>query len=431
MFGMQRQRQILKSLKLFNDSLRTCYVQVKRPNLLDLPPADESNLVKSKIPLSTVLWNKIKATGPITVAEYMKEALTNPISGYYMHNDVFGQKGDFITSPEISQMFGEIIAIWFLNECKNVRAPPIIQIVELGPGRGTLAKDILRVFHHFGFSNKISLHLVEVSPYLIAAQSRLLCMHSSISSNPKNTFVRSGETSNSVPVYWYNDIKDVPKKFSVILAHEFFDALPIHKLQNTPSGLREVLVDIDAEKPNTFRYVLANNDTPASKMCTQPLEGKDQIEISPQRNVIVDHLASRIEEDGGMVLITDYGHNGDQGDTFRSYKSNKQHDPLIDPGTADLTADIDFSQIKRIAEANERCITFGPVTQRDFLKRMGIDVRLKMLLKKAPKQTVDSLTSGYSMIVDKEQMGERFKFFCMFPNVLRCQLKESPVCGFS
>lgn len=427
MFALQRQNRILRIL---NDSLRTCYVQVKRPNPSEFTKGEDTKLAASNIPLSTFLWNKIKTTGPITIAEYMKEALTNPTSGYYMHKDVFGKQGDFITSPEISQMFGEIIAIWFINECKNIRAPPVIQIVELGPGRGTLAKDMLRVFHHFGFSNRISLHLVEVSPHLIATQSRALCMHSSISTNPKNTFIRSGETVNNVPVYWYSDIKDVPKKFSVILAHEFFDALPIHKLQNTPKGLREVLVDVDDKQPNKFRYVLANAETPASKLYAKPAEGRDQIEISPQANVIIDHLASRVEEDGGMVLITDYGHNGDKGDTFRSFKSNKQHDPLVDPGTADLTADIDFSQIKRIAEAKDRCVTFGPVTQAEFLKKMGIDLRLKMLLKKAPKETVEALNSGYSMIVDKDQMGERFKFFSIFPNVMQCHLKESPVCGF-
>lgn len=155
--------------------------------------------------LAKHIHQKIRIKGPLTVAEYMKEVLTNPMAGYYMHKDMFGDTGDFVTSPEITQMFGEIIAVWFLNEWQKMGSPKPVQIVELGPGfkfvmflrmlvnyyiflgRGTLSNDILRVFSHFKALHKASLHLVEVSPTLSDIQARQLCQETNPS--PENSTV--------------------------------------------------------------------------------------------------------------------------------------------------------------------------------------------------------------------------------------------------
>lgn len=137
--------------------------------------------------LAKQIQNEIKLKGPISVAQYMRHVLTNPLSGYYMHHDVFGNTGDFVTSPELGQLFGEMVAVWFLNEWSKCGKPKPFQIVELGPGRGSLCSDVLRVFKHFNELDKCSVHLVEVSPFLKDTQSRNLCIKSeSVKSTPEN-----------------------------------------------------------------------------------------------------------------------------------------------------------------------------------------------------------------------------------------------------
>ena len=255
-----------------------------------------------------------------SVASYMKEILTNPKSGYYMSRDVFGQQGDFITSPEIGQIFGELIAVWCITNFQKVGSPMPFQLVELGPGRGTLIQDALRVFTKFGFSEALSIHLVELSPYLSKLQAQKLCYSfTEVSPQAKQPHYMMGETINGVKVFWYSQIEDVPKGFSIILAHEFFDALPIHKLQKDGDVWKEILVDIDPEDIEKFRYVVSRHETPISKLFStlRPQETKSHVEISPESDLIASQIANRLEADGGFGLIMDYGHLGEKGDTFR------------------------------------------------------------------------------------------------------------------
>ncbi|XP_033221603.1 protein arginine methyltransferase NDUFAF7 homolog, mitochondrial [Belonocnema kinseyi] len=394
--------------------------------------------VKEKYGLYRQLYTKILSCGPISIADYMKEVLTNPIDGYYMKNDVFGQKGDFITSPEISQLFGEMIAVWILHEYSKISNQPF-QLVELGPGRGTLSSDILRIFRRFRCTEKVSLHLVEISPILSAIQAKKLCISSEevtpeINSRERNAIghYRHGVTEDGVKVFWYYSVKDVPRGFSIFIAHEFFDALPIHKFQKTNQGWCEVLVDIEpgASNQKKFRYVLTKTPNLASRTYIPEAEIRNHVEVSPQTMVIVDTISTFLIENGGFGLIIDYGHNGEKTDTFRSFRDHKQHDPLLDPGSADLTADVDFSLIKRTVTKNNRLITFGPVNQGDFLKQLGIDVRLESLLKNAPEAQKEQIQSGYYKIVDANEMGSLFKVFSMFPAVLKDHLKKWPVSGF-
>ena len=231
--------------------LRRCTWRMK--NLRAYYTVKNEQLPKDPQQVAKQIFSKIKATGPITVADYMKEVLISPVGGYYMHKDVFGEAGDFITSPELNQMFGEMIAIWFLNEWSKVGSPKPFQIVELGPGRGTLSQDLLRVFDHFGALKGATLHLVEVSPVLSDIQARRLCIQTDNILDQKSVIYRQGITHQGIPVKWYRQIDDVPNCFTLLVAHEFFDALPIHKFQRINDRYKEILIDIDTSKDYSFR----------------------------------------------------------------------------------------------------------------------------------------------------------------------------------
>ncbi|KAH9492139.1 NADH dehydrogenase [ubiquinone] complex I, assembly factor 7 [Bulinus truncatus] len=364
------------------------------------------------------LKKRVQMYGPLTVADYMKEVLTNPQSGYYMNRDVFGTAGDFITSPEISQMFGEMIGVWIINEWMN-HYNDKIQIVELGPGRGTLADDMLRVFAQFpNISDKVSLHLVEVSPTLSVMQgAKLSGKSTSEVADMKNDSNSGGSylqlTSKYGPeVFWYRELADVPETLSCFIAHEFLDALPIHKFHKTEKGWREVMIDVDPTS-DSLRFVLAPSMTPASIAYLQddPSHDKNNLEVCPTAGLIVQDICGRIKRNKGFALLADYGHTGEKGGTFRAFRKHQLHDPLEDPGTADLTADVDFSYLKTFT--NDDVSVFGPITQERYLNNMGIGYRLQALLQKCPQEHWSSLISGYKMLTSPEQMGERFKFMAI------------------
>ncbi|XP_057375272.1 protein arginine methyltransferase NDUFAF7 homolog, mitochondrial-like [Daphnia carinata] len=382
---------------------------------------------------------RILAAGPITVADYMKEVLTNPTAGYYMNRDVFGQTGDFITSPEISQMFGELIAVWLVNEWTKCGRPKPFQIAELGPGRGTLMADILRVFSKFKIAGSdFSVSLVEVSPYLGQVQEKQLCP-SQMQEAPELP-QGSQHYKQSISLYgsqvrWYNHISDLPRTFTLFLAHEFFDALPIHKLVKVDQSWREVLIDLNREDL-TLRYVISRDRTPA---CLYRLdnESREELEVSPQSLIITQAMAARIHQDGGIGLVIDYGHEGDKTDTFRGFKNHKLHDPLVDPGRADLTADVDFAALKwaathpRAFEDWKANLTYGTVDQKDFLTRVGIDLRLEQLLASCRDEDVArNLKSAYKMLTDPTEMGSKFKFLALYPSVMEKILERYPPPGF-
>ncbi|XP_074541222.1 protein arginine methyltransferase NDUFAF7, mitochondrial isoform X2 [Halichoeres trimaculatus] len=384
------------------------------------PPSAEE---KPRPSMLRHLTSKIKATGPITVAEYMREVLTNPVTGYYVKNNMLGPDGDFITSPEISQIFGELLGVWIVSEWMGAGQPKQLQVVELGPGKGSLASDVLRVFSQLRSvlgNASVSLHLVEVSPALSQIQAKSLTGNQSQEADSEDEPVyRRGETSSGLPVSWYRRLDDIPAGFTIFLAHEFFDALPIHKFQKTQKGWREVLVDINPEKQEQLRFVLAPAPTLASSSLIQAGEKRSHVEVCAEGGVIVQQLARRIVKDGGAALIADYGHDGDKTDTFRGFKGHQLHDVLSSPGSADLTADVDFSYLRKMAGESVACL--GPVTQRTFLKNMGIDSRMQVLLRNcSDPSTRQQLISSYDMLTNRAKMGERFHFFSLLhPNRLR------------
>ncbi|XP_062980361.1 protein arginine methyltransferase NDUFAF7, mitochondrial isoform X2 [Elgaria multicarinata webbii] len=370
------------------------------------------------------LMMKIKSTGPITVAEYMREVLTNPVKGYYMHQDMLGEKGDFVTSPEISQIFGELIGIWFVSEWMATGKPNKFQLVELGPGRGSLTDDILRVFNQLSSllsKCDISVHLVEVSPKLSEIQASVLTEEKTELQEGPSAYLQ-GVTKTGLPISWYRDLNDVPIGYSFYLAHEFLDALPIHKFQKTEKGWCELLVDIDPESPDKLRFVLAPSVAPATEAFIHSKESRNHVEVCPDAGVIIQKLAHNIEKNGGAALVVDYGHDGTKTDTFRGFRGHKLHDVLLSPGTADLTADVDFSYLRRMAQ--KRVATLGPIIQQEFLKNMGIDTRLQVLLQNASDAvTHNQLLRSYEMLMDLDKMGGRFNFFAIVPHY-RCMASD-------
>ncbi|XP_044865254.1 protein arginine methyltransferase NDUFAF7, mitochondrial isoform X2 [Mauremys mutica] len=340
-------------------------------------------------PMLKHLVFKIKSTGPITVAEYMREVLTNPVKGYYIHHDMLGERGDFVTSPEISQIFGELIGIWYVSEWMATGKPKTLQLVELGPEVSPKLSEIQALTLTGG---KIQPELDVTSPVYM-----------------------KGISKAGIPIFWYRELQDVPQGTSFYLAHEFFDALPIHKFQRTEKGWREVLIDIDPEAPDQLRFVLAPSATPATENFIQSKEVRDHVEVCPDAGILIQRLACRIQEDGGAALIADYGHNGNKTDTFRSFRSHELHDALIAPGTADLTADVDFSYLRTMTQG--RVATLGPLKQHEFLKNMGIDVRLQVLLQNSSDKAMHKhLLQGYDMLMNPKKMGDRFHFFALLPH---------------
>ncbi|XP_065568547.1 protein arginine methyltransferase NDUFAF7 homolog, mitochondrial-like isoform X1 [Artemia franciscana] len=396
------------------------------------------SLCIQKLSESSSLYRQLKArilaTGPITVADYMKEVLTNPTDGYYINNDVFGKNGDFITSPEISQLFGEMTGVWLVNEWQKIGSPKPFQIVEFGPGRGTLIDDILRVFKKLKLPmDQINIKLIEVSPKLSEIQEKNLCGSSSAPVLASICY-KQNTTRHGSQIGWYRQLKDVPEKFSIFLAHEFFDALPVHKFVKNEKGWREILVDFDREG-DQFRFVVSRSSTPALKIYSKflPASSLKEAEISPQSILIARDIARRIHEEGGIALITDYGHNGTKGDTFRGFRNHQLHDPLVDPGTADLTVDVDFSLIKKAVseETDTSVLVYGPITQARFLSGLGIEQRLQRLLQNSSAEVSKDLISGYRMLTERDQMGERFKLLAFFPKVLQDHLTKFPPVSFT
>nr|CAH7722977.1 unnamed protein product [Callosobruchus chinensis] len=427
---------LISKLKMFQQLLRLPKLNSKNFKQLRNYYTVKRKAINDEQYVAKQIKQKIQAKGPITVAEYMKEVLVNPMAGYYMHKDMLGESGDFITSPEITQMFGEMIAVWLINEWQKAGSPRPVNIIELGPGRGTLSNDILNVFNHFKVLHKASLHLVEVSPFLSSAQARRLCIQSSLTSNDGPAY-RRGTSHHGIPVFWYNTLEEVPSGYSLIVAHEFFDALPVHKFHQMHGSFKEVLIDIDTKDESEkkgeykFRYVLSRHETPMSKTLIRKGETRDHVEVAPDSILISQQIAERIKKLGGVALICDYGHYGTGTDTFRAFKEHKQVDPLAMPGTADLTADVDFKLLSTTFSSVEDVICMGPVTQREFLLETGLQYRFDMLKNTIKDgKRLSNLTDCYNYLIDNDKMGERFKFLAVFPAVMKKIFERCPVVGF-
>ena len=339
--------------------------------------------------LTRLLAQRIQAGGPISVAEYMAEALGHPEFGYYMDRDPLGVAGDFTTAPEISQMFGELIGLWCAEIWRLMDSPEQFNLVELGPGRGTLMADALRATKVLpGFNDAASIHMVETSPALRKRQEEALARR---------------------PVTWHDDFGGVPSGPTILIANEFFDVLPIHQFERTADGWRERQVTLDDDG---FAFTLSANRSPAEVLIPEILRmtapARTVVEVSPASVSTMTAIAQRLEEDGGAAIIIDYGHAAPgAGETLQAVRRHEFHDVLSDPGSADLTAHVNF--VALAAAGHPHAAIHGPVTQGEFLKSLGIELRAGQLRQRATEAQARDIDTALHRLIDPAEMGTLFK----------------------
>ncbi len=348
--------------------------------------------------LARLLRRRIAESGPITVADYMAEALGHPEHGYYMTRDPLGAAGDFITAPEISQMFGELIGLWCADMWHSRVAPGPATLVELGPGRGTLMADALRAARMLPeFAATLSVHLVETSPALQDIQRRTLAAHR---------------------VRWHRSLQSVPDGPALLVANEFFDALPIRQFELTVDGWRERLIGL-APDGTDFQFIPGPEPAPDSLVPPDTRAAAqlgDIAEVCPAGIAFAAEIGRRVAGDGGAALIVDYGHAvSAPGETLQAMRAHQAVDPLDLPGDADLTAHVDFAALSRAA-GDAGAAVHGPVPQGLFLSRLGIAERVERLRRGAtPDQVRDIETACHRLIAD-EEMGTLFKVLAITPS---------------
>src|SRR5215470_11634651 len=326
------------------------------------------------------------------VWRYMELCLTHPQHGYYVSRDPLGREGDFVTAPEVSQMFGELLGLWAASVWKTMGSPTPLRLIELGPGRGTMMADALRALRVLPpLYQTLSVHLVEINPVLRDKQKATL----------------SGVRSIS----WHDHIDEVPEGPSIILANEYFDVLPIHQAVKQTTGWHERVVNLDAD--GTLVFGAAPEPTPRFEVLLPPLLRAAPVgavfEWRPDSEIM--KIATRVRDQDGAALIIDYGHvRSDAGDTFQAIARHSFADPLESPGEADVTAHVDFQALARAAE-DIGARVHGPVTQGDFLKRLGIETRAVALMAKATHEVSEDISTALKRLTDSGRtgMGSMFK----------------------
>jgi NADH dehydrogenase [ubiquinone] 1 alpha subcomplex assembly factor 7 len=321
--------------------------------------------------------------GPISVERYM--ALCG--RHYYATRDPFGAAGDFTTAPEISQMFGELIGLWCVAVWQQMGEPRAIRLVELGPGRGTLMADALRAARLVpAFREAASVHLVETSPALRERQRATL--------------------AGAAPrIAWHERLDEVPPGPALVVANEFFDALPVRQFMATEAGWRERLVGTDGDR---LAFGLAPEPDASLAPATRPGEVR---EWPGAAIAIAERLAARLVRDGGAALAIDYGSAGPgTGDTLQAVRRHAFVDPLEDPGEADLTVQVDFGHLGRAA-LKEGALVHGPVPQAAFLEALGLGARAAALKRGADARQAEAIDAAAERLTarGRTQMGELFK----------------------
>jgi len=328
--------------------------------------------------ISREIAQLIEAEGPISIERFMNEANKH----YYATRDAIGAAGDFITAPEVSQMFGEIVGLALADVWQRAGRPSDAVLVELGPGRGTLADDMLRAMKVAGLEPE--LHFIETSPLLREKQADL---------HPH--------------AIWHDTIQTLPTdRPLLIVANEFFDALPVHQLVMTFSGWRERVVRIgmdgfEAAPGESTRY----GEVP---MHLRHVDPGGIIESCPTARKLMRALARRLHDQGGAMLVIDYGYDGGaHGDTLQAVHAHAYADPFAKPGVSDLTAHVDFSALAGSARAAGTHVA-GPVEQGQWLVSLGLSDRAAVLARNAPRRA-DEIAAAYRRLTHPEEMGELFK----------------------
>ena len=345
-----------------------------------------------RAPLESEIRRLIGVAGPMPLADYMRLALTHPQYGYYIAHDPIGAAGDFITAPEISQMFGELIGVWMVAVWQQMGSPENVRVIELGPGHGTLIIDALRAAKIAkDFLAAVVLHLVEISPRLKEQQRQRL-------------------EPLGMPMLWHAALSDVPAGPNIIVANEFIDALPVHQAIKLSDGWHERVVDVGSDgnlalKP--ARDPLPHFDATVPRQFRESPIGS----IYEWRPDSIALEIGRRVRDEGAALIIDYGHaRQGLGDTLQAVAGHSFSDPLRAPGQADLTAHVDFTALAQSAEIIGARV-HGPISQRDFLQQLGIDQRAAALKARAQRDKGDAIDLALSRLTTTgpDGMGELFK----------------------
>ena len=329
-------------------------------------------------PLAVIFRRLIANTGPISLMHYMGEANAR----YYASRDPLGSAGDFVTAPEISQMFGELIGLWLADMWINAGREEPVHYVELGPGRGTLAKDAMRAASRYGLEPAV--HFVEASTALKDIQ---------LATVPHAT--------------WHHDLSTVPMYGPVlVVANEFLDALPVRQLVMTPDGWRERMVVPEGE-----RFACVAGSQPMDAAVPEPRRAAEIgtiVETCPGAAATIYEVAGRLVEQGGAALFIDYGHDAIRdGSTLQAVRAHLKADPFANPGEADLTAHVDFATLAPIAQSRG-CRWLGTVPQGRWLRNLGIEARTRSLSEAAPHHAA-ALETARDRLIGEGQMGLLFK----------------------
>lgn len=343
----------------------------------------------------------IAATGPIGVADYMAHCLFDPDDGYYTTREPFGVKGDFTTAPEISQMFGELVAVWLYSAWDRLGRPGGVTLAEIGPGRGTLMKDVLRTLDQLdaGFLGRTRVAMIEASPRLSIIQ--------------KQTLAGTHKTMD-----WATRLEDVPPGPLLVVGNELFDALPVRQYVKTGAGWHERVVGLDAEGELAF---MAGPGAPDKALLPPDAPHAPEgaiVELAPARTGLMDTIAARLAGDGGAGLFIDYGHDAPGvGDTLQAVRRHARDDVLARPGEADLTAHVDFSALTAAAAAHGLA---APVTtQGDFLLAMGLVERAGRLGADRSTAEQEAIRKAVERLAGPDAMGRLFKVMALLPDGMK------------
>jgi NADH dehydrogenase [ubiquinone] 1 alpha subcomplex assembly factor 7 len=338
-------------------------------------------------PLERLLIRQIGVNGPIPISDYMSQCLLHPKYGYYTTRQPFGAAGDFITAPEISQMFGELVGLCLAQSWLDQGSPSRFVLAELGPGRGTLMADLLRATRGVpGFHAAAEVTLVEASPALRQVQRQALGDH---------------------PIRWVQNLAEAADAPLFLIANEFFDALPVRQFIRDKSMWRETVVGV-----HEGHLTLGTTDPAPIAELTQRLTDTGQgeiVEICPQAGPILADLAHRIANTGGVALILDYGNWGSRGDTLQAVREHQYVPVLSSPGQADLTAHVDFAALARASSPCKVCYT----TQSAFLFALGIQGRSDRLAASLSGTGLTSHLAALQRLTAPAEMGTLFKAFAI------------------
>jgi len=329
----------------------------------------------------------IAETGPIPVSQFMAMCLFDPTDGYYTTREPFGAKGDFITAPEISQMFGELVAIWLYAAWQAQGAPSNVVLAEIGPGRGTLMRDMKRTWARLPGAGDVRTALIETSPRLTAIQKETL-----------------GETSAK----WHRDMAELPDAPLLIVGNELFDAVPIRQFVRTAQGWRERCIGLGEN--GDLAFVAGAGTIEADLLPPDAAEAKDGaiFEVAPARTALMQGICERIAAQGGAGLFIDYGHLAPGiGDTLQAMRAHSHVEMLANPGQADLTSHVDFAALALTAKAAG--LEARATTQGEFLIGMGLLERAGQLGAGGNDALRERLSGEVERLAGPDQMGALFK----------------------